>query len=147
MTIRMASLLAAMALAVATPPTFAQDAGDAPGSPPPLPELGDASWDAEWDEYLPEQPGEAPPPREDRRSSPIERPRVILGYSDAERDDWLALCRERAQGRLDICENYLARYERAAYGDAPAQGLAGCGYTAGPMNWVRVPIVRSARPR
>lgn len=144
MTIRMAPLVVAVvALAFAGSPAFAQDAGD-PGLPPPLPELGDASWDKEWDEYIPEA-SNAAPLLEESRALPIEKSRV-LGYSDAERDAWLSECFERTRGRPDVCEDYLARYEQAVRSPALVQGV-GCGYSGAPVTWVRVPIVRPARSR
>lgn len=145
MTIRMAPLVVAVAaLAFAGSPAFAQDAGGDPGSPPPLPELGDASWDEEWDEYIPQASNAAPSP-EESRALPGETSRV-LGYSEAERDAWLRECHERTRGRPGVCEDYLARYEQAVRSPALVQDV-GCSYSAAPVTWVRVPIVRPARPR
>lgn len=146
MTIRMTRLLAAMALTFAASPAMAQDEAPGPGLPPPLPQLGDAAWDEEWDEYLQDAPLEAPPLPEERRAVPIERPRVTLGYTSAERGQWLAQCQERTRD-LTICEDYLGRYEQAVYGSGRVQGPAGCASPAGPVTWVRVPIVREVPPQ
>ena len=91
-------------------------------------------------------PLEAPPLPEERRAVPIERPRVTLGYTSAERDQWLPQCQERTRD-LTICEDYLGRYEQAVYGSGRVQGPAGCASPTGPVTWVRVPIVRQVPPQ
>lgn len=114
MTIRYPSLLATAALAATSVPAFAQDGRYDLGLPPPLPELGDAEWDAEWDEYLEERdesvggawqdPAQSHDRAPDGHGStlPPLSPGPSIGYSDAQRELWLAQCREAyfdARGR------------------------------------------------
>ena len=57
--------------------------------------------------------------------------------------------RRRYEDRLDECEAYLADYERAyagGYGHPSPHGAYGYGY-AGPVMWVKVPIVRHRHGR
>lgn len=98
MTIRSASLLSALALAAAAMPAFAQDGGYHPGPPPPLPDI----WDEEWEEY-PEDSYEDGIAAWEEHSGPQRGlPPQQLGYSAAQRAQWLEQCRaayDDASGR------------------------------------------------
>ena len=103
--------LAAAALG-ASFPASAQETYD-PGPPPPLPELGDH-----------EVPAEPTLPLEERTEQGVEAVSYpeeqygtlispALAYSVAQRDAWLAQCRQVYSGSPpETCGDDLARYER-----------------------------------
>ena len=188
MIVRSAPLLAAALGCLATP-ALAQDDGPPPLpelvtsedltlAPPPLPEpAADGGWQGEWDGEWAEDGTyhgtwngtySDPGPTAARAIYPGGVPNS--SYPVAERIAWLNQCRNvyypgsAATGAViaaqpDVCESYLAQYERgyamAAQGAAPVGGAYGAlpalpgayapggyGYPYGPVMWVRVPIVR-----
>ncbi len=97
MTIRSASLLAAVALAAMAAPAFAQDGYD-PGPPPPLP-----TWEEEWEEHAEgdyaededawEDHGDLYGDRVDHPGMPAHRSGPAMGYPPEQRAAWLEQCR------------------------------------------------------
>lgn len=54
--------------------------------------------------------------------------------------------RERSQDRLDVCEDYLLRYEQSFHGHLAVHGGYSQPCACGPVVWVRVPVVRHRQP-
>lgn len=153
MTFRSATFLAAAALASLSAPAAAQNTPYDPGPPPPLPNLyeDDPVWDEDReddrDAGVPIQaPAVQPPPYTASAQTQYAMNRPAMGYTPAQRAEWLAQCRinydaasgQRSRAGFDACEDYLLRYERSFQGYSSA-------YPYPSVMWVKVPIVTDRR--